>query len=58
MKNLLFVFNPVAGKAQIVDRLYSVIDFYTRKGYLVTVLPTGILDSFQQVLRKRLIFSR
>lgn len=36
MKNLLFVFNPMAGKGLIINKIYSVIAYYTEKEYLVT----------------------
>lgn len=40
MKKLLFLFNPSAGKARIQSKIYSVVDFYTKAGYVVTVYPT------------------
>ncbi len=51
MKKLLFVFNPVAGKAQIVNRIYSIIEFYTKEGYLVTALPTGTSYELREILK-------
>lgn len=50
MKKLLFIFNPIAGKAQIVNKFYFIIDFYTKHGYLVTTMPTGMLGKFAEVL--------
>lgn len=41
MKKLLFIFNPVAGKGIISNKITSIINFYSEKGYLVTVLPTA-----------------
>lgn len=41
MKNLLFVFNPVAGKGIIANKIANIITFYSKRDYLVTVLPTA-----------------
>lgn len=40
MKRLLFIFNPFSGRAKIQNYLYEILDFYTQKGYLVTLYPT------------------
>lgn len=40
MKKLLFVFNPFAGKGQIKNELFNIIDIFTKEGYDVTVYPT------------------
>ncbi len=40
MKKLLFIFNPRAGKARIKQKLFDVIDLFTKSGYEVTVHPT------------------
>ncbi len=40
MKKLLFVFNPLAGKGQIKNELFSIVDIFTKEGYDVTVYPT------------------
>ena len=40
MKNLLFIYNPRAGKASISDRVGDVADIFTKAGYKVTVYPT------------------
>ncbi len=41
MKRLLFIFNPCAGRAKVKNKLYEIIEHYTRFGYLVTVYPTS-----------------
>lgn len=51
MKKLLFIFNPVAGKAQIVNRIHYIIEFYTKEGYLVTAFPTGGAYEIREVLK-------
>ena len=40
MKNLLFIFNPLAGKGSIRGHLPGVLDAFTKAGYLVTAYPT------------------
>lgn len=40
MKNLLFIFNPHAGKGAIRGHLSGVLDVFTKAGYLVTSYPT------------------
>ncbi|MCI8300196.1 MAG: diacylglycerol kinase family lipid kinase [Lachnospiraceae bacterium] len=39
-KKLLFVFNPFSGKGQIKNRLLSIVDYFVKSGYEVTVYPT------------------
>lgn len=39
-KKLLFIFNPKAGKAAIKKDLMHILEYYTAKGFLVTVHPT------------------
>ena len=40
MKNLLFIYNPKAGKASIGSHIGDIVDIFTRAGYKVTVYPT------------------
>ena len=40
MKNLLFIFNPHAGKGAIRGHLSGVLDVFTKAGYLATAYPT------------------
>lgn len=39
MKTLLYIYNPVSGKGQAASKITSVLEYYTKKGYLVTVYP-------------------
>ena len=39
-KNMLFVYNPRAGKAQIRSNLLDIIDIFTKADYEVTAYPT------------------
>lgn len=39
-KKLLFVFNPLSGKAQIKNKLLEILNIMVRAGYEVTVYPT------------------
>lgn len=46
-KKLLFVFNPVSGRAKIKNNIISIIDIFTKAGYEVTARPTqGKLDAY------------
>lgn len=40
MKNLYLIFNPIAGKAVVREKLAIIIDILTKAGYQVTVHPT------------------
>lgn len=40
MDKLLFVFNPLSGKARIRNQLFDIIQYYTNHNKLVTVYPT------------------
>lgn len=40
MKKMLFIFNPSSGKARIKNQLFEIIQFYTEKGYAITIYPT------------------
>ncbi|MBQ8297296.1 MAG: YegS/Rv2252/BmrU family lipid kinase [Ruminococcus sp.] len=40
MKKLYFIYNPVAGKAIIGEKLSKIIDAFTKAGYQVTAHPT------------------
>ena len=40
MKELLFIYNPKAGRAAIGNHLGEIIDIFTKAGYEVTVYPT------------------
>lgn len=39
-KKLLFIYNPHAGKAQIKNHLFNIIDIFVKAGYETTVYPT------------------
>ena len=40
MKNLLFIYNPKAGKGSVGNHLDAIVDTFTKAGYRVTVYPT------------------
>lgn len=40
MKKLLFVFNPHSGKAQIKNKLLSIVQIFCEAGYELTIYPT------------------
>ena len=39
-RKLLFILNPLSGKAQIKNHLIEILDLFTKNGYEVTVHPT------------------
>lgn len=39
-KKLLFIYNPKAGKGQIRNNLFDIVDVFVKAGYEVTVRPT------------------
>lgn len=39
-RKLLFIFNPLSGKAHIKNHLVGIVDLFTKHGYDVTVHPT------------------
>lgn len=50
-KNMLFIYNPFAGKAEIPSRLNYIINYFTQNGYTVTVRPTQRNnDAFETVV--------
>ena len=40
MKNILFIYNPRAGKGSIGSHLGDIVDMFVKSGYRVTVYPT------------------
>lgn len=40
MKNLLFIYNPTAGKGQVPEGLSPILDVFTKADWLVTAYPT------------------
>lgn len=40
MKQLLFIYNPTSGKGQVADGLSSILDVFTKEGWIVTAYPT------------------
>lgn len=41
MKNLLFIYNPLAGKGKIRAKLSTILELYKCEGYITTVYPTS-----------------
>ena len=41
MEKMLLVFNPVSGHGELTQKLFEVVDLFTRSGYEVTVHPTA-----------------
>jgi len=40
LRNLLFLYNPASGKGRVAEGLASILDVFTKAGWLVTVYPT------------------
>jgi len=40
MKKLLFIYNPISGKEALKGKLYTIVDRFTKEGWLVTAYPT------------------
>lgn len=53
MKKALFVYNPKAGKAGIIEHLSDVIDTFTKNGYRVTVHPTQCQGDGEVIVKNR-----
>ena len=51
LEPLLFIYNPTAGKGQIVSELSPVLDVFTKSGWLVTVYPTQCKGDATQAAR-------
>lgn len=57
MKKLRLIFKLVEDKAQIVNKIHFIIDFYTKEGYLVTAFLAGRLYEIREVLKLEMISS-
>lgn len=51
-KKMLFVYNPRAGKAQIRNHLFDIIDIFTKGGYEVTAYPTQVAGEAIGIVKK------
>ncbi len=53
-KDMLFIYNPRAGKAQIRNHLVDILDIFVKGGYEVTVYPTQARgDAIKKTKRKK-----
>lgn len=53
-KDMLFIYNPKAGKAQIRNHLVDILDVFVKEGYEVTVYPTQARgDAIKKTRRKK-----
>ena len=50
--NLLFIYNPRAGKAKIRSNLLDIIDIFTKAGFLVTAHPTQSVGDATDVIER------
>ena len=51
--NMLFVYNPRAGKAQIRSNLLDIIDIFVKAGYEVTAYPTQAVGDAVEAVKER-----
>ena len=51
--NLLFIYNPTAGKAKIKNNLHEIVDVFVRNGYTVTVHPTQEAGDAMKAVKNR-----
>lgn len=52
-KNMLFIYNPRAGKAQIRSNLLDIVDIFVKAGYEVTAYPTQSAGDAIKAVRDR-----
>lgn len=53
-RDMLFIYNPKAGKAQIRNHLVDILDIFVKGGYEVTVYPTQARgDAIKKTKRKK-----
>lgn len=53
-KDMMFIYNPKAGKAQIRNHLVDILDVFVKEGYEVTVYPTQARgDAIKKTRRKK-----
>ncbi len=53
-KDMLFIYNPKSGKAQIRNQLVDIIDIFVKAGYEVTAYPTQARgDAIKKTRRKK-----
>ncbi|MBR3807499.1 MAG: YegS/Rv2252/BmrU family lipid kinase, partial [Lachnospiraceae bacterium] len=52
--DMLFIYNPKAGKAQIKNHLVDILDIFVKAGYEVTVYPTQSHgDAIKKTMKKK-----
>ena len=49
MKRLLFIYNPIAGQAQIRNHLHTVLDCFVKQGYQATAHPTQCAGDAREI---------
>lgn len=52
VKKLLFIYNPNAGKGKIAQNLSSIVEFFNKKNYIVTVMPTRKENDAMNIVEK------
>ncbi len=54
-KQLLFIFNPKAGRGEIKNALFSIINVFSQAGYVVTLCPTQEAGQVGELIRTELL---
>lgn len=49
-KNLLLIFNPIAGQGLFAPNLFEVVDLFTKAGFWVTTYPTQAMGEAKQMI--------
>lgn len=52
MKKLLLIFNEKSGRAQVKEKLYSIVDFYRIQGFIVTLLAIEQIGYLPDLLQE------
>lgn len=52
-KRMLFIYNPRAGKAQIKNNLFDILDIFVKAGYEVTAYPTQYAGDATRAVKER-----
>ncbi len=50
---LLFVFNPISGKGVVKNKLYEIINIFTKNGWLVNSYPTQCAGDASRIIKEK-----
>ena len=52
MQKLLFIYNPTSGKGRVAEGLSSILDVFTKSGWLTTAYPTQYKGDAARIVRE------